>query len=119
MKQSICIEVDDCTIGVVRNPYERVITLYRESWDWIGLEDWVRRTNIQLQSDVYKDCHAVVCLETWEADFKALGITPDKKSMELLYKKYSTDYKRWYGTNLLNIISPIVQQDLDTYGYRF
>jgi hypothetical protein len=98
MRQSIYIELGDKKIGVVRNPYERVVNLYRESWNWCGFEKWLAKA---------------------ESDFKALGITPDKKSMELLYKKYSSDYRRWYDTSLKDMITPIAQTDLDTYGYRF
>jgi|TARA_B110000240_G_C13175977_1_gene315661 hypothetical protein len=119
MRQSIYIELGDKKIGVVRNPYERVVNLYRESWNWCGFEKWLAKAEILSQTEVYRDCIFVVTLESWESDFKALGITPDKKSMELLYKKYSSDYRRWYDTSLKDMITPIAQTDLDTYGYRF
>ena len=120
MNQTILIELSDKQIGIVRNPYERIITLYRESWDWIGLENWLSRTNIQPQCTLYTDCDSIVRLENWESDCLDLDFTiPDENALKMLDKKYSTDYKRWYGTNLKDIVSDIVKPDLDTYGYRF
>lgn len=118
MKQSTYIQVDDKKIAVVRNPYERIVTLYRESWDWVGLETWLQRQHIQSQTELYTN-ELCITLEHWESDCKDLDISPDKKSMELLTKKYSMDYKRWYGTRLLDIATPIVERDLVTFGYRF
>ena len=119
MRQSIYIEIDSKKVAVVRNPYERVITLYRESWDWIGLSDWVQKNEITPQSELYKDCEYIICLESWKEDLDALGLEPKEKEAELLFKKYSTDYRRWYGRPLKTTITPLVQSDLDTYGYRF
>ena len=119
MNQTILLDISDKQIGIVRNPYERIITLYRDSWDWIGLEKWLQKSIIEPQCELYKDCDAVVTLESWKDDFKSLGITPDKNSIELLYKHYSEDYRRWYGQNLKDIVRPIVLLDLSTYGYRF
>ena len=119
MNESFWIEIDTLKVGILRNPYERVIHLYKESWDWIGLEKWIEKTTITSQLELSKECDVVVCLESWEDDFKSLGITPDKNSMEMLKKKYSEDYRRWYGRTLLKIVAPLVKPDLDTYGYRF
>ena len=91
MRQSIYIEIDSKKVAVVRNPYERVITLYRESWDWIGLSDWVQKNEITPQSELYKDCEYIICLESWKEDLDALGLEPTEKEAELLYKKYSTN----------------------------
>ena len=119
MNESFWIEIDTLKVGILRNPYERVIHLYKESWDWIGLEKWIEKTTITSQLELSKECDVVVCLESWEDDFKSLGITPDKNSMNKLCKHYSEDYRRWYGQNLKTLVRPIVLPDLETYGYRF
>jgi hypothetical protein len=119
MRQSTYIEIDSKKVAVVRNPYERVITLYRESWDWIGLSDWLEKNEIIAQSELYKDCEYIISLESWKEDLDALGLEPEEKEVELLYKKYSTDYRTWYGRPLKTTVTPLVQSDLDTYGYRF
>ena len=120
MKQTIYVELSDYKISIIRNPYERIITLYRGSWNWIGLEDWIRKTNIKPQCELYENCDGIVRLEDWECDFTDLDLqVPDEKYMETLYKKYSTDYTRWYGRNLKDMVAPLVKPDLDTYGYRF
>ena len=120
MKQTILIELSNKQIGIVRNPYERIITLYRDSWNWIGLEKWLSKAHIQPQCTLYKDYDGIVRLEEWRSDFADLGLqVPDKKYMKYLHKKYSTDYTRWYGTNLKDMVAPLVKPDLDTYGYRF
>ena len=118
MKQSSYIQVGDKKVAIVRNPYERIITLYRESWNWVGLEIWLEKERIESQTELYND-ELSITLEHWESDCKDLDISPDKKRMELLTKKYSTDYKRWYGRRLMKIVTPIVEQDLMTFGYRF
>tara|TARA_Y100000361_G_scaffold145824_1_gene155524 strand:- start:219 stop:581 length:363 start_codon:yes stop_codon:yes gene_type:complete len=120
VKQTILIEVSDLKIGIIRNPYERVISLYRASWNWIGIEDWIKKSNLKPQCELYDTYDGVVRLEEWKQDFADLGLqVPDKKYMKYLHKKYSTDYTRWYGTNLKDMVAPLVKPDLDTYGYRF
>jgi len=119
VNESFWVEIDTLKVGILRNPYERVIHLYKESWDWVGLEEWIEKTTITSQLELSKECDVVVCLESWEDDFKSLGITPDKNSMNKLCKHYSEDYRRWYGQNLKTLVRPIVVQDLTTFGYRF
>ena len=43
MNQTSLIEIDNYKIGIIRNPYERIITEYKGSWDWIGLENWLKK----------------------------------------------------------------------------
>jgi len=119
VKNISSISLDKYKIGLVRNPYERLVTEYKDSWNYCGFEQWIRESDIQPQSVVLQDCDAVVSVESWETDFAALGLTPDKDILDKLMLKYSTDYRRWYGTACLDAASSIVQSDLDTYGYRF
>jgi len=119
VNESFWVELDNCKVGIIRNPYERIIHLYKGSWDWVGLREWIEKSDITPQSELAKECDAIVCLESWEDDFKSLGITPDKNSMNKLYKHYSEDYRRWYGEDLKSLVRPLVVQDLTTFGYRF
>jgi len=119
VKPIILIEIDDSKIGVIRNPYERIIHLYRESWDWVGLEAWIEKSTIKPQAELIQDLDGFVTLEHWQDDFDALELTPPKNSMNKLYKYYSEDYRRWYGQNLKTLVRPIVLPDLETFGYRF
>ena len=57
MNESFWIEIDTLKVGILRNPYERVIHLYKESWDWIGLEKWIEKT-----IDFYADSKDVIIL---------------------------------------------------------
>ena len=119
MNESFWIEIDTLKVGILRNPYERVIHLYKESWDWIGLEKWLEKVALQPQCELFRDCDAVVCLENWEADFRMLDLTPSENSMNKLSKNYSEDYRRWYSEEMKSLVDQIVRPDLDTYGYRF
>ena len=119
VNQPTLIYLDNFKIGIGRNPYERVVTLYKEGWDYNGLEQWLKNRKILPQSELYKDCDAVVCLESWERDFDELGMTPDKNTFDKLESKYSSDYRRWYTQSLKDEVDQLAKQDLDTYGYRF
>lgn len=119
MNQTSLIEIDNYKIGIIRNPYERIITEYKGSWDWIGLENWLKKEALQPQCELFRDCDTVVCLENWEVDFRMLDLTPDENSMNKLSKNYSEDYRRWYSEEMKSLVDQIVRPDLDTYGYRF
>ena len=119
MNQSSLIQIGKFKVGIIRNPYERIIHEYKESWDWIGLADWIYKTELKPQCELYKDCDTVVCLENWESDFRMLDLTPNKNSMNKLYKHYSEDYRRWYSQDMKELVHHIVLPDLQTYGYRF
>lgn len=118
MKRFILTDSDK-NIGIVRNPFERVISLYKASWGYSTLAQWLDSNEITPQCELYKDCDAVITLESWKTDSEALGITPDKDILTKLESMYSSDYKRWYGEELKKRIEAIAQSDLDTYGYRF
>ena len=113
------IELDNYKIGIIRNPYERIITSYKESWDWIGLADWIEKVGLGPQCELLSECDAIVCLEDWEIDFDALDLSPNKNSMNKLSKNYSQDYRRWYSQDMKDLVHQIVLPDLHTYGYRF
>ena len=44
MNQSLFLEYDKAKIPVIRNPYERLVSLYRDSWDYIGFDKWIEKS---------------------------------------------------------------------------
>jgi len=119
MKGSFYILVDGAKVPVIRNPYERIITMYRESWDWCGLEKWLEKQTIESQADLYVGEYPFITLENWEGDSNAFGIAPGEKSIQAMAASYSTDYTRWYSERLKKVVAPIVEPDLLTFGYTF
>tara|TARA_B100001123_G_C15105789_1_gene945417 strand:+ start:585 stop:941 length:357 start_codon:yes stop_codon:yes gene_type:complete len=118
MNQSLFLEYDNGTIGVVRNPYERLVSLYRDSWDYIGFDKWIDKSNLKSQVELYSDCANIITLEHWEQDLIALDIEP-KNSSILMEQTISADYKRWYTNKSLLIVARLIKPDLDTYGYTY
>jgi len=119
MNQSLYLEYDKGTIGVIRNPYERVVALYRSSWDWIGFEKWIDKSNLQSQVDLYKECNEIITLENWEQDLIALGIDEVTNSSILMEQKIAEDYRRWFTNKSLDMTALLVKPDLETYGYSY
>jgi hypothetical protein len=118
MNQSLYLEYDNGSIGVIRNPYERIVALYRSSWDWIGFDKWIDKSNLQSQAELYKGCDQIITLEHWEQDLIALDIVP-KNSSILMEQTIANDYRRWYTNKSLNMTAELVKPDLDTYGYSY
>ena len=119
MNQSLFLESDSKTIGVVRNPYERIVALYRSSWDWIGFDKWIKKSNLQSQANLYKDCDIIITLENWEQDLIALNMEQVTNSSILMEQTIAKDYRRWYTNKSLDMTALLVKPDLDTYGYTY
>ena len=119
MNQSLYLEYDSGTIGVIRNPYERLVALYRNSWDWIGFDKWIEKSNLLSQVELYKECNEIITLEHWEQDLIALKIDEVTNSSILMEQKIAEDYRRWYTNKSLNMTAVLVKPDLDTYGYSY
>ncbi len=118
MNQSLFLESDSGNIGVIRNPYERLVSLYRDSWDYCGFDIWVGKSDIKPQVELYRDCKYIISLEHWEQDILGLGIEP-KNSSILTEQTISDDYKRWYTNKSLLVCVRLIKPDLDTYGYSY
>jgi hypothetical protein len=118
MNQSLFLEYDNGKLAVIRNPYERLVSLYRDSWDWYGFDKWVINNNIKPQAELYSDYDEVITLEYWEQDCIALDIEPIDSSI-LMKQTVSNDYKRWYTNKSLIIVAKIIKPDIDTYGYSY
>jgi hypothetical protein len=119
MNQSLYLEYDNGSIGVIRNPYERLVALYRSSWDWIGFDKWINKSKLQSQVELYKDCDQIITLEHWEQDLIALDLGDIKNSSILMEQTIAEDYRRWYTNKSLNMTAELVKPDLDTYGYSY
>ena len=66
MSQSLFLTCDDKSIGVVRNPYERVVTEYFYSFNYIGFDNWVTEFTPPPQVELYKDCDYIVNYSDWQ-----------------------------------------------------
>ena len=118
MNQSLFLEYDKAKIPVIRNPYERLVSLYRDSWDWYGFDKWIIQEKPRSQVDLYSHYDKVITLEYWEQDCIALDIEPIDSSI-LMKQTISNDYRRWYTSKSLILVAKIIKPDLDTYGYSY
>ena len=119
MNQSLFLEYDRGTIAVIRNPYERLISLYRDDWDYIGFDNWVAKNDLQSQAALYEKCEVIITLENWEQDLISLSIDEPKNSSILMEQTISDDYRRWFTNKSLMLTARLVRPDLNTYGYTF
>jgi hypothetical protein len=119
MNQSLYLEYDNGSIGVIRNPYERLVALYRGSWKWTGFDNWIKESKLQSQVELYKDCDMIITLENWEQDLIALNIEQVTNSSILMEQTIAEDYRRWYTDKSLNMTAELVKPDLVTYGYSY
>ena len=118
MRETSYIEIGKTKYGLVRNPYERVIHSYRESWNWIGIMDWVEKYPPELQCELYKGM-PTISLEYYHDDLPPNTPIDVKNKLKRLKKMYSDDYRRWYSQKMKSKIDPLIKKDLETYGYRF
>ena len=70
MNLSLYLESDKGRIGVVRNPYERLVSAYYQSLDYIGFDKWIEEQQIPTQYSLYKDCPHLIRFEDWLAEKK-------------------------------------------------
>ena len=64
------LSYQDETIGIIRNPYERVVSAYFKSLNYKGLDLWVKENPLQLQTEMYQECDHLVRFEAWEEELK-------------------------------------------------
>ena len=64
------------TIGVIRNPYERAVSEYYASLNYIGFDKWIYKFTPEQQTDLYKDCDYIIRYESWKQDLKDLDLHP-------------------------------------------
>ena len=117
MNQSLYLESDNKLIGIVRNPYERVVTLYKFSYYWIGFDKWLVEEEPESQTSLYEDCDHIVHLEDWRNELELLGVPTNNSFLEKEW--ISTDYKRWYTVKSLNLVTQLYKEDINRFGYSY
>ena len=106
------------TIGVIRNPYERAVSEYFVSLNYIGFDKWIYDFTPEQQTDLYKDCDYIIRYESWEQDLKDLNLHPkDTSILESL--KVNQDWKNWYTLRTRTMIAELYHNDIITYGYSY
>jgi len=118
MNPSLFLHSNNKFIGVVRNPYERIVHAYIHGLYWIGLPEWLDETSILSQVETYKGADYIITLENWEQDLKHQKIKVNDPS-PLPTTNIVRDYQRWFDKELLKKVKPLVQPDLDRWGYSF
>ena len=117
MNQSLYLESDNKLIGVIRNPYERAVSLYKLSYYWVGFDKWLLEENPATQCSLYEDCDYIIHLENWREELEALGVPTNNSFLEKEW--VSTDYKRWYTTKSLNLVTQLYHKDIKEFGYSY
>ena len=117
MSQSLYLELDNKLIGVIRNPYERVVSLYKLSYYWIGFDKWLLEEKPETQCSLYEDCDYLIRLENWQEELDKLGVPTNNSFLKKVW--VSTDYKRWYTVKSLNLVTQLYHEDIKRFGYRY
>lgn len=118
MNQSLFLNYDKQTIGVIRNPYERVVALYMQSLDYIGLDNWLAKCPPEKQVVLYKDCDHLVRFEAWEDELKFHDLHPKDTSI-LKDEEIVPMWNRWYTMKTKTLVYSLYREDIKTYGYSF
>ena len=106
------------TIGVIRNPYERAVSEYYASLNYIGFDKWIYKFTPEQQTDLYKDCDYIIRYESWKQDLKDLDLHPkDTSILESL--KVNEDWRNWYTLHTRTTIGVLYKEDIITYGYSY
>ena len=115
---SLTLKYKNNSIGVVRNPYERVVTEYFYSFNYIGFDKWVAEFTPTLQVELYKDCDYIVNFADCKKELEELNLHPKDTSI-LEDVKIVTDWQRWYTMKSKTYIAVLYKDDIVTYGYSF
>ena len=106
------------TIGVTRNPYERVVSLYMLSLDYIGLDKWIDKHKPIMQTEQFASCDYLIRFENWEQELLDLEVDViDKSEVEKSIEVY--DRKGWYTVNTRSHVAELYHNDIITYGYSY
>ena len=118
MSQTLFLTCDDKSIGVVRNPYERVVTEYFYSFNYIGFDNWITEFTPLPQVELYKDCDYIINYSDWQQELKELDLHPKDTSI-LEDVKIVEDWRRWYTIKSKTHVAVLYKDDITTYGYSF
>lgn len=118
MSQPLLLTCDNHSIGVVRNPFERVVTEYFYSFNYIGFDKWATEFTPTPQVELFKDCDYIVNYSDWQQELKEFDLHPKDTSI-LDDIKIVEDWKRWYTIKSKTHIAILYKDDITTYGYSF
>ena len=119
MSQSLLLNCDDgSSIGVVRNPFERVISEYYASINYIGLDAWLAECPLKSQVELYKNCDYLITFDTWETDLELWNLHPKDTSI-LESVKVIPMWNRWYTLKTRTLVARIYKDDITTFGYSY
>jgi len=118
MNQSLLLNYDNKSIGVVRNPYERLVALYMQSFDFIGFDKWVLKNRPELQTVLYKDCDFLIRFEAWQEELKFHDLHPKDTSI-LQDEQITMMWDNWYTIKSKTLVYGLYHRDIETYGYSF
>ena len=105
-------------VGVVRNPYERLVASYYESWGYESFGQFLKSNVFRSQSYIYYGL-PVVSLNSWQEDLERIDFGSDEESVDLSSVEIYTDYKRYFNQELFEYVEPIVQPDIVKFGFTF
>ena len=115
---SLKLKYKNNSIGVIRNPYERVVTEYFYSFNYIGFDKWITDFTPTPQVELYKDCDFIINFSDWQQELKEFDLHPKDTSI-LEDVKIVTDWQRWYTMKSKTYIAVLYKDDIVTYGYSF
>tara|TARA_B100002019_G_scaffold290692_1_gene308970 strand:- start:969 stop:1325 length:357 start_codon:yes stop_codon:yes gene_type:complete len=118
VSQPLLLTYDSKTIGVVRNPYERLVALYQQSFDFIGFDNWIAKSKPELQTVLFKDCDYIIRFEAWEDELKFHNLHPKDTSI-LQDEQVTMMWDTWYTMKTKTLVYSIYRKDIETYGYSF
>jgi len=115
---SLILQYKNETIGVVRNPYERIIALYQQSFNFIGLDNWLDKYKPELQTVLYKDCDHLIRFEAWKQELEFYNL--DVKDTSILKDEEVTMmWDSWYTLKTKSYVYELYRKDITVYGYSF
>ena len=115
---TLILKCKNKTIGVIRNPYERAVSEYYASLNYIGFDKWIYDFTPEQQTDLYKDCDYIIRYESWEQDLKDLKLHPKDTSI-LDDVKEIDGWRNWYTLHTRTTIGVLYKEDIVTYGYSY
>ena len=107
------------TVAFLCNPYERIIALYKTSWGYRSLSEFLEHETIIPQAELYADADIVTHLDNWQNAIDEYKLKPDENNIDFTKLEISTEYRRWYTQDIVDMVAEIVQPDLDTFGFTF
>ena len=105
-------------IGVVRNPYERVVTEYFYSFNYIGFDKWLTQFTPAPQVELYKNCDIIINFNDWQKELQELNLQPKDTSI-LDDVKEIDGWRNWYTLHTRTTIGVLYKDDITTYGYSY